>query len=136
MSTKNPTGAREARQIYRAWRFGEPTQEIAERHNRTVRSVNDIISRMNRKEDLLYKRRKHMLEGIAFPNIAKWMDEHGRTLSSLAREIGITETTLRNYLGLRNETGPMFMHKKDIDAILEITGFSYGRAFKTKEDKE
>ena len=131
MSIRKPTSGREANEIYRDWRFGISSSVIAVKHGMSQRNVNDIVCRMNRKQ-LLYPKRKGMIDNIQFPAIAKWMYDNGKTLASMAREIGIGETTLRNYLGIRNERGTMFMPKHVIDRLLRIVGMSYERAFKTK----
>ena len=137
MSTRNPTGMREARQIYRDWRHGEHTQAIARRYNRSDRSVCEIVTRIQYGEKMLSPRRQAMFDKMAYPAIARWMSENGKTVCGLARECGIVEASMRSYLGIRKErqsreTIPKFV----IDAILRVTGMRYEHAFATREVEE
>lgn len=137
MSTRNPTGTREARQIYRDWRHGDHALTIAKRYNRSDRSIYEIITRIQYGEKMLSPRREQMFERMAYPAIARWMRENGKTVCGLARECGIVEASMRSYLGIRKErqsreTIPKFV----IDAILRVTGMRYEHAFATREAEE
>ena len=60
-----------------------------------------------------------------FPNIERWMDEHGVTRRELARRMDVTPNTV--YLTLSGRTDPRFF---TINAVLRVTGMDYKEAFK------
>jgi hypothetical protein len=65
---------------------------------------------------------------IRYPEIQKWMENIGATMSDMARWCEVDLSTLR--CALRSES----TSKRMIDAILQVTGMSYEEAF--WEDKK
>lgn len=98
---------------------GYTMQEIADEMGVNQRTISLYVPKEERCQA------RNRVDNYIYPNINKWLIDNRMSMIKFAREVGITKSTMSNYLAGLSEP-----RKSIIDKILEITGMSYEECFR------
>jgi transcriptional regulator with XRE-family HTH domain len=92
---------------------GLTLKQIAQKHGITKQRVDQLLNKLTKRTDLEEKK-------YAFVNIAQWLVRTNTTAKSLSKQLGVTDTTIFNYL-----YGKTSMPVKIVVQLMKITGLTF-----------
>lgn len=94
---------------------GKTYREIAAEYGVSFQAVHQAVTRQAPKIGVCY----------VWPELVCWMEENNMTVSDLAEKLGVHWRTIYGWMTGRNEP-----RKRNIDALLKLTGWSYEDLFR------
>jgi transposase len=101
--------------LYRAeYASGKTLREIAAEYGVSYQAVHQGVTRQE----------PVVCACCIWPGLVCWMEENGVTIAILAKKLGVSWNTVHSWMSGKHEP-----RKSQIDAILELTGWSYEYLF-------